>query len=127
MHRMRDKYSPHAGPAGGRSRGAGGAALVAAVRRAPGRASTGDRESRWRPRRPGAARPARRDASCLGGVAERRDRVVLGEAPQGLLLELADALAREPEPAAGLAQGLRLLAIQSEAERQHGPLVLREC
>ena len=70
------------------------------------------------------ARPAA--AMLLGRFAERRDRLVLGEAAERLLLELADALARESEPAAGLAQSLGLLAVQAEAQRQHGALVLRE-
>ena len=60
----------------------------------------------------------------LRGFAQRRDRLVLREPAQRLVLELAHSLAREAEPAAGLAQGLGLLAIEAEAQRDHGPLVL---
>ena len=51
----------------------------------------------------------------LGGFAERRHGVVLRQAAQGAVLELAHALAREAEPAAGLAQRVRLLAVRGRS------------
>ena len=69
--------------------------LRAAVARGPGR-------PRWR-----LARPLRGAPPPLVAGERRRS---------AWLLELAHALAREAEPAAGLAQGLGLLAVEAEAQ-----------
>ena len=64
--------------------------------------------------------------AARGGVAESRDGVVLRQPAQCAVLELADSLAREAEPAARLPQCLRLLAVQSEAQRDHVTLGVRK-
>src|SRR5207237_544991 len=53
-------------------------------------------------------------------LAQRR------QAPERVELDLADALAREPEPPADLLERLRLGVVEPVAELEHAPLALRQ-
>src|SRR5207249_2883230 len=58
-----------------------------------------------------------------------RDRLHLAKArepPEGLHLDLPDALAREPEPAPDLLERLRLVVGEPVAEDEHLPLALTQ-
>src|SRR5205085_1554448 len=71
-------------------------------------------------------RPARRDLAELDAVLEA---LRLGEALellQRVVLDLADALARDAEGATDLLERARLLALEPEAKLDHLPLTLRE-
>src|SRR5215216_1575555 len=60
---------------------------------------------------------------CLGGEGEVRG---LAEPRERVLLELADPLARETEPAADLLERDRAVVREAEAELDHAPLPLRK-
>src|SRR3954454_527734 len=62
--------------------------------------------------------------SWLGGLVQSRQLATLGEARQRLLLDLADPLGRDAEPAAGLAQRRGLLATEAEAKLNDVALAL---
>src|SRR3954468_9808890 len=65
----------------------------------------------------------RRDA-WLGGLVQSRQLATLGETRERLLLDLADPLGRDAEPAAGLTQRRGLLAAESEPELDDVALAL---
>src|SRR3954452_15782918 len=63
--------------------------------------------------------------SCwLGGLVQSRQLATLGETRERLLLDLANALRGDAEPAAGLAQRRGLLAAEPEAQLDHVALPL---
>src|SRR5215210_5415884 len=61
-----------------------------------------------------------------GDFAERLELAAHGEALERLRLDLAHPLRREAEPAAGLAQRLRIVPVDPEAQPDHVALRLRE-
>src|SRR5204863_4537557 len=54
------------------------------------------------------------------------DLAQLRQAPEGLDLDLADALSRQPETAADLLERLRLLVGEAVAQENHLPLAIRQ-
>src|SRR4051812_27162715 len=62
----------------------------------------------------------------LGGFVQRRKLARLGEAPEGVLLDLADPLRADAQTAAGLAERSRLLAAEAEAQPDDVTLALRQ-
>src|SRR3954447_606567 len=59
-----------------------------------------------------------------GGFVQRRKLARLGEAPEGVLLDLADPLGADAQAAAGLAERSRLLAAEAEAQAHDVTLAL---
>src|SRR6185436_20578911 len=75
---------------------------------------------------PVGQRRGKKDAARRSGAGRPLAPDPPGQAAQGLPLELARALARDPEARAHLLERERLLAVQAEAEAQHLPLADRQ-
>src|SRR3954454_22978641 len=60
----------------------------------------------------------------LGRFVQRSELARLGEAPEGVLLDLANALGADAQAAAGLAERSGLLAAEAEAQAHHVTLAL---
>src|SRR4051794_38518966 len=79
----------------------------------------------------GACRKQNRGPPTVGGqpssrFVQRRQLARLGEAPERLLLDLANPLGADAEPATGLPQRRGLLAAEAEAQPDHVALALRQ-
>src|SRR5690349_5504728 len=62
----------------------------------------------------------------LGRFVQRGKLTRLGEAPEGVLLDLADTLGADAQTAAGLAERSGLLAAEAEAQPDDVTLTLRQ-